>query len=166
MYRIEVVCTGNVCRSPISELVLQRAFAEAGLADRVAITSAGLAAWDPDEPMDPRSSAVLLRNGFSEDQITGFVARPFRQDRIPVLDLLLALDRGHEDRLLAWAPPEHRHRVRLLRSFDPAAAGLPREELDVPDPWFGEDVDFDAAYALIEAAAPGVVAAVRVELQA
>lgn len=161
MYRIQVVCTGNLCRSPISQLVLARAFGEAGLAARVQVDSAGLEAWDDGEPMDGRSAAVLARNGFSSEQTEDFAARPFRREEIPDLDLILALDEGHEARLLSWTPPEHRSKIHLLRSFDPQAASLPAEGLSVPDPWFGEDTDFDAAYADIAAAAPGVVAAVR-----
>ena len=32
-YRVMTVCTGNICRSPIAEVVLRDRFAEAGLAD-------------------------------------------------------------------------------------------------------------------------------------
>lgn len=36
-YRITVVCTGNICRSPMAEFVLRERFAEAGLSDQVVI---------------------------------------------------------------------------------------------------------------------------------
>lgn len=52
-----------------------------------------------------------------------------------------------------------RRGVRLLRSFDPAAAG----HLDVPDPIGGDIADYDQVLLAIEAAMPGVIAAIRRE---
>lgn len=74
-------------------------------------------------------------------------------------DLIIALDTGHERLLrLAAAPAEpSAARIRLLRSFDPAAgdAGC------VPDPVRGGAADYERALRLIEAAMPGVIAAIR-----
>ena len=42
MYSIVAVCTGNICRSPMAEFALRRAFEAAGLAGRVRIDSAGV----------------------------------------------------------------------------------------------------------------------------
>ncbi|MGI8800139.1 MAG: protein tyrosine phosphatase, partial [Pseudonocardia sp.] len=39
------VCSGNICRSPIAEKVFAAALDEAGLADQVRVTSAGLGDW-------------------------------------------------------------------------------------------------------------------------
>ena len=44
-YRICVVCSGNICRSPIGEVVLTEQLKRAGLADRVVVDSAGTGAW-------------------------------------------------------------------------------------------------------------------------
>ena len=41
MYRIITVCTGNICRSPMAQYVLTKALAEAGLAARATVDSAG-----------------------------------------------------------------------------------------------------------------------------
>jgi protein-tyrosine phosphatase len=52
-------------------------------------------------------------------------------------------------------------RIRLLGSFDPAAgAGW-----DVPDPVGGGEADYERALALVRSAMPGVVAAVRADVQ-
>jgi protein-tyrosine phosphatase len=78
-------------------------------------------------------------------------------------DLIIALDTGHE-RLLRQAVPDDSSaaNIRLLRSFDPAANGA----LDVPDPFRGGAADYERALRIIEAAMPGVVAAIRSEIQA
>jgi protein-tyrosine phosphatase len=51
-------------------------------------------------------------------------------------------------------------RVRMFRSFDPAADG----DLSVPDPYYGGPEGFTDLLAMIEAATPGLLAAVRDEL--
>ena len=39
--RIVFVCLGNICRSPMAEVVFRFLLEDAGLADRVAVSSAG-----------------------------------------------------------------------------------------------------------------------------
>ncbi|MGH9088858.1 MAG: low molecular weight phosphotyrosine protein phosphatase, partial [Acidimicrobiales bacterium] len=63
-----LVCTGNICRSPMAEVVLRelaarRALDAGTLADRVHITSAGTGHWHVGEPMDPRARAALEARG-------------------------------------------------------------------------------------------------------
>ena len=71
-YEIVFVCTGNICRSPMAEVVT-KILAEATvlpdgttLGDRLIITSAGTGPWHEGEPMDPRASAALLRAGYPD----------------------------------------------------------------------------------------------------
>jgi protein-tyrosine phosphatase len=53
------VCTGNICRSPIGDVVFQhlaagRALGDgSALGDRLAVSSAGTGGWHAGEPMDP-----------------------------------------------------------------------------------------------------------------
>ena len=68
-------------------------------------------------------------------------------------DLIVALDDTHR-RALTRAGAE---RVRLLRSFDPAAP----ERAEVPDPYYGGDDGFDEVLAMIRAAVPGMLDWVR-----
>lgn len=55
-YRVIAVCTGNICRSPMAELMLSAAFAEAGLGDLVMVDSAGTTAYEAGRPIDPRAA--------------------------------------------------------------------------------------------------------------
>ena len=52
MYRIAVVCTGNICRSPMAEFMLREAFGRAGLGESVEVASAGTTSWEAGEPID------------------------------------------------------------------------------------------------------------------
>ena len=49
--------------------------------------------------------------------------------------------------------------MRLLREFDPASAGAP--DLDVADPYFGEDSDFEGVLDQVQAACRGLLAELR-----
>lgn len=59
--KILVVCTGNICRSPMGEIVLRDVAARAGLA--VEVSSAGVSAEETGNPIDRRAAAVLREKG-------------------------------------------------------------------------------------------------------
>jgi protein-tyrosine phosphatase len=72
-------------------------------------------------------------------------------------------------RRLAGGEPALTDRIRMLRTFDPAAPAdpdQPEHVLDVDDPWYGPDSGFETTLAEIEAAADGIVAHVRAALDA
>lgn len=167
MYRIMTVCTGNICRSPMAQFCLSRAFDEAGLGSEVAVDSTGVTGWEAGRPMDDRTAAELAGHGFAPRDLAPFRARAFTTGSFADRDLILAMDYGHllELQELAGSGPE-RGKVRLIRSFDPASAGLPPEKQGIEDPWYGDMSDFDASYALIQASVPGVVQYVRAALAA
>ncbi|WP_035938968.1 low molecular weight protein-tyrosine-phosphatase [Knoellia aerolata] len=158
-YRIVVVCTGNICRSPMGEWLLREALDSAGLGDRVEVSSAGTSAQQSGNPMDPRTIAVMRRGGHIDAGWDRHRARHFDSGEFADLDLVLAADRGHERALLRLAPTEtDRAKVRLLRSFDPGTAA---DDLDMADPWWGDDDAFERTHAEVRAAVPGVVEHVR-----
>lgn len=160
-YRVCVVCTGNICRSPMGEFILRELFEEAGLGDRVVVDSAGTTSWEVGNPADPRTLAVLERNGHADFGGREHVARAFEHGWLAERDLVLAADRGHASTLRSYArTPEDAAKVRLFRSFDPAAD----EDAEMPDPWYGDAAAFDQTYAEVTAAARGVVDFVRDDL--
>jgi protein-tyrosine phosphatase len=148
--RVVVVCSGNICRSPIGEIVLRDALERDGLGDRVAVTSAGTGDWHVGQPANPRAVRVLRAAGYP----TEHVARQITDNELADADLVLAADRGHLRALRRIS--DHPDRVVLLRSFDPAA-----DSDEVPDPYYGPDEGFDEVLSMIESATPGVVQEVR-----
>jgi len=157
-YRICIVCLGNICRSPMAEVVLRTELAEAGLAGEVIVDSAGTGDWHAGEAMDSRASAELSRRGFDG---SGHVARQISGHWLDRYDLLLAMDANNYEDLLALAPgqPGVRARIRLLRSFDPdAPAGA-----EVPDPYYGSPADYAEVFELVAAAAAGLAGRLAAE---
>ncbi len=162
-FRITVVCTGNICRSPMAEFVLRERFAAAGLADRVTVDSAGTTAWEEGNPPDPRTITALERHGHSGDY-TGHRARVFDKRSFDSLDLVLAADHGHYSVLRRLAgTPEAQAKIRMLRSFDPS--GPKGDALSIDDPWYGDDASFDRTYEEIIGAADGVADFVRSRIE-
>ena len=160
-YRVCFVCSGNICRSPTAEAVFRRRLADAGLAGEVEVDSAGLGDWHVGEDVDERSAAALQVRGYPARV---HAAKQFRPADFAHRDLVVALDAGHERELRAMAPTAaDRAKIRLLRSYDPAAAG-DLDGLDVPDPYYGGERGFEHVLDLVEAACGGLLAAVEAEL--
>ncbi len=89
---VTFVCSGNICRSPMGHVILARLVAEAGLDDRVVVSSSGTGDWHVGEHADPRTVAVLAEHGYDG---SAHRAREFDADEFADLDLVLASDEGH-----------------------------------------------------------------------
>ena len=164
MYRIVTVCTGNICRSPMAELMLAHAFAQAGMQQYVAVDSAGTTDWEIGKPIDERAAAKLADLGIASHLHR---ARRFEAAWYSERDLILALDLDHYRELRRDAPDdEARDRIHLLREFDPATTDADLEDLGIYDPWYGDASDFDATWRMVHGAVEGVVRFVRHELDA
>lgn len=157
-YRVCFVCTGNICRSPMAESVFRARVAAAGLDSLVEVDSAGTDGWHEGEGADPRAETVLRENGYAADH----AARRFDPSWFARLDLVVALDSGHLRSLRRLAPTKRdADKVRLLRSHDPAAG----DDLDVPDPYYGDAGGFEECLEMVETASTGLLAAVRTDLE-
>ncbi|MFE2248571.1 low molecular weight protein-tyrosine-phosphatase [Streptomyces lavendulae] len=151
----------------MAESVFRSHVADAGLGDLVEVDSAGTGGWHEGDGADPRTVAVLEAAGYEQDHR----ARQFRASWFDRVDLVIALDAGHLRDLRALAPtPEAAAKVRLLRSYDPAAPAArdgaadsldALDALDVPDPYYGSLDGFEECLELVEAASPGLLDAVR-----
>ncbi|MEU3792149.1 low molecular weight protein-tyrosine-phosphatase [Streptomyces fructofermentans] len=158
-YRVCFVCTGNICRSPMAESVFRARVVEAGLDGAVEVDSAGTDGWHEGDGADPRTVSVLEEHGYDG----GHTARRFRAEWFARLDLVVALDAGHQRALRRLAPtPEDAAKVRLLRSYDPDAAG---HDLDVPDPYYGGMDGFEECLEMVEAASAGLLAVIEKQVE-
>ena len=149
--RIAFVCLGNICRSPIAEVVARSLIDKAGLSGRVTVESYGTAGYHAGEPADRQAAAALARRGWSAD---GHRARQLTPAALAGLDLVLCADTANlaEVRRMAGAGSDPA-RIRLLRSFDPGAP----PGAAVPDPWGLDDDAFDRVVDMVEVACRGLV---------
>ncbi len=156
-YQVQVVCLGNICRSPMAEAILQQKFDDAGLHSKVRVTSSGTSRFNAGKDMDPRARTVLEQHGYTATH----QSRTINPDTVGSYDLILVMD--HENlndvtELTNGAPAN----IRLFSSFDPNS----EPNAEVPDPYRGTSQDFEEAFTSIERASTAIVDAVRAELLA
>jgi protein-tyrosine phosphatase len=154
-YRIELVCLGNICRSPMAHVVLAARLDDAGLGDVVEVTSSGTGDWHVGNRMDRRAAATLSAAGYDP---TRHRARQHDAGSAANLDLVLAMDADNLADLGGVSP-----RVMLFRAFDPAhpADGSGG---DVPDPYYGGDAGFEEVLSMVERTSAALVAALERDL--
>jgi protein-tyrosine phosphatase len=100
--RVLVVCTGNVCRSPLVERLLRARLAErlGARSDRIEIGSAGVRAL-AGSGMTAEAAAQLRGLGGDDD---GFVSRQLTVDLLDGVDLVLAATRQHRSEVVSRSP--------------------------------------------------------------
>jgi protein-tyrosine phosphatase len=159
-YRVCVICSGNICRSPMAEVVLRSMLLHAGLGDRVVVDSAGTGGWHEGDPADPRTVRTLKDHGYDG---THHRAREFRPEWFSDRGLIVVADEGHLRDLRRWAPDAQASaKVRLLREFDPTA--VESGTLEVDDPYYGDAAGFDQCLTVVERACRGLVGHLHAEL--
>ena len=174
-YRVIMVCTGNICRSAMAEVVLRDRLAAAGIPDSgpggVTVTSAGVSDEERGNPIDSRARRVLTEAGYgvgaddvsraTGSAIASHSAHRVTDAEITEADLLLAMTDSHWNVLQRRAAglgvePD---RIRMYRELDPASAqqaeavtagGSSRSVLNVPDPWYGTMADFLDTLEVVE----------------
>lgn len=174
-YRVIMVCTGNICRSAMAEIVLRDRLAAAGIPDSgpggVAVTSAGVSDEERGNPIDSRARRVLTEAGYGTgaddvSRATGIAigthtAHRITDAEIAEADLLLAMTDSHWNVLQRRAAGlgAEPARIRMYRELDPASAqqaeaviagGSSRSVLNVPDPWYGTMADFVDTLEVVE----------------
>jgi protein-tyrosine-phosphatase len=126
--RILLVCTGNICRSPLAEALLRRTLEQRSV-DGVSVTSAGTGAWDG-APASEGAYLVGLERGLD---LSGHRARLLTRELVEEADLILTMARHHRARVDELGGEG---RVFVLGEY----GGREGDEAEVSDP-FGGDLD-------------------------
>ncbi|TIC84995.1 low molecular weight phosphotyrosine protein phosphatase [Nocardioides sp. GY 10113] len=153
-YQVALVCLGNICRSPMADVVLSARVADAGLDGAVAVVSAGTGDWHVGDGMDRRAAALLTAEGYDP---TAHRAQQVAVAWFDTFDLVLAMDEANLADLYELdraGEATSDGRVRLFRDFDPEGPG------EVPDPYYGGDAGFRNVLAIVERTADALVAAI------
>ena len=153
-YKICLVCLGNICRSPMAEVVLRQVLARSGLSESVSVESAGTGDWHVGERMFGPARAELARRGYDG---SAHRARQIQPSWLSKYDLVVAMDRANLAALQRMAPDaDSAGRIRLLRTFDPALPPDDPHQGEVPDPYGAPQEYYALALDLVLAGARGL----------
>jgi protein-tyrosine phosphatase len=149
---IIVVCTANVCRSPMAAALLQHALAaEAGPLRNCRVVSAGVMARAGDA-VTPHSVTALRKVGLD---IAAHRSRPLTQAMMDGALAVLCMTESHRELIRLRAEPVPRH-LYLFREFIDAAA-----EREIGDPFGGPAALYEAVRDEMVEAIPGLVRRLR-----
>lgn len=111
MFTILIVCTANICRSPMMERLLRRALEGANNNQpKYIVESAGVRGWDG-APMDQMAAEQLRRLGGDPE---GFAARSLQDAHVEAADLVLTATQQHRAAVLSAVPRALRRTFTLL----------------------------------------------------
>lgn len=130
---ILVVCTGNICRSPIGERFLRNVL------PNKKIDSAGTGAL-VDHDADSCAIKVSAQHGLSLD---GHKGRQFTSSIGRQYDLILVMEKNHIEQIYHIAP-ESRGKTMLFGHW--------LDKREIPDPYRKSEEAFQSVYLLIEQA--------------
>lgn len=135
--RILIVCTGNICRSPVAAAMLQKENAD------IEVVSAGIAAGQGG--VEPRFAAMAQADGYDLSQ---HQARQVDRKLLAEADLVLVMS-AKQRQLIARSWPEMLGKTLLFGMW---RTDKPLSERDIPDPYQRSDEVCELVYEVIKTA--------------
>ncbi|MBF5026277.1 low molecular weight protein-tyrosine-phosphatase [Planobacterium oryzisoli] len=134
--KILTVCLGNICRSPLAELIMKES-----LGSDFHVESRGTIGIHQGRSADRRSVAIAQDNGLD---LQPHRAKMLTTEDLENFDLILCMDHSNlADVHSLCASEQMRRKVRLISP----------DNLPVPDPYYGNREDFERVWQLLQDAA-------------
>jgi len=138
--KVLFVCLGNICRSPLAEVVVKSVAEAQGLDGNYHFASAGTGSWHIGHGADRRSALTASAHGLD---LGGHSAQQITAAKVGGWDWFVAMDHDNRMDLLAMGAPEER--VLMMRQFEVGQAVT----MDVPDPYYGGPEGFEIVYGML-----------------
>ncbi len=139
MIKVLFICHGNICRSPMAEMIMKQLVRERHMESRFAIASCATSREEIGNPVYPPARAELARHGVPCERrgARQLTARDYED-----YDLLLCMDGMNVRNALRLLGGDPRGKVRKLKSCIGSDG-------DIADPWYNDR--FDIAFEEIDA---------------
>lgn len=153
MLKILFVCTGNICRSPIAEETFRRAVKARSLQREIQCDSAATHGYHIGALPDPRTR----KNAEIQGITLSHKCRKLNGEDFSVFDYIIAMDNYNMENIQSISNrslgmKQLEETCFLYRKFDNLKSS---EILEVPDPYYGQSVDFDEVYQIVSRCAEG-----------
>jgi protein-tyrosine phosphatase len=139
--KILMVCLGNICRSPLAEGILASKLPK----NKFSVDSAGTGSWHVGKSPDARSIATAKKNKLDISKQKG---RQFKTSDFDTFDYIYVMDKSNYDDVIELSKnPEQKNKVQIILN-----ELFPKENVDVPDPYYGLANGFDIVYDMLDEA--------------
>ena len=125
MIKILFVCHGNICRSPMAEMILRKKLQESGNQDRFTVSSAAVSTEEIGNPIYPPARRVLEKHHVP---LYPHAARQITKADYQHYDLIACMEQYHLRRAERITGGDPEKKLCLLGSF----GGIGETE----DPWY------------------------------
>lgn len=143
-----MVCLGNICRSPLAEGILEDKAKNAGLNWKV--DSAGTGSYHIGDPPHVLSQKVAKQNNID---ISKQLCRQFVKEDMLRFDKIYAMDNEvYNDIKRMSGDLWDASKTDLLMN-----EAYPGKDLDIPDPWYGTEVNYHIVYDMINKACDALI---------
>lgn len=146
--KVLFLCLGNICRSPTAESIFRKKAENLGLNNFV-FDSAGTADYHTGEKSDPRSIEHAEKRGYSMTHL----ARQITSQDFLEFDYILTMDKKNFTNANALIPTNPKAEIKMVTDFC-----ISKNYLFVPDPYYGNENDFELVIDILESAAEGFFA--------
>ena len=129
MTKILFICHGNICRSPMAELIFKDMVKQRGLEDCFEIASAATSTEELGEPIYPPAKRILAEHGLGDSSKR---ARQITMADYDAYDLLIGMDDWNIRNMLRKWGSDSDGKIHKLMEYSGDAR-------DVADPWYSRD---------------------------
>lgn len=146
------VCLGNICRSPTAHGVFQSMVDRRGLGQQIEVDSAGTGDWHLGHAPDKRTSAQAAQRGYD---LSNLRARLVEPDDFARFDYIIGMDHENISNLSLMRPEGFQGQLELFLRYCTKAEN--RDQVVVPDPYYGGENGFALVLDLVEDASAGLL---------
>jgi protein-tyrosine phosphatase len=149
MRAILLVCTANICRSPMAEGVLRKLLSDERLLDSFEVDSVGTHDYQMGKPPFVTAVECAKKRGY---EINHLISRKIRSHDFDHFDYILGMDKSNVANLRTIAPTRSKPKIELLLEYGDRYHGK-----EIPDPFNKPVKDYELALDMIEDGCKGLV---------